>query len=179
MQLSQISEVASRAAGGLQSKVWVRRYTQDGFTASSRAIKRDASLSTSQTPGQNASFTCQPSISSISYVNPGMKSKFCFDHRQKPDLGTFWLSHPKHVQVHQLTATLRSNGQCYWKQSFSVRKKKKKERITLVFKVFLLRGLFWFFSFIQILTKKLNFLSFLCFFLNETPPEPIHEQTIA
>lgn len=59
------------------------------------------------------------------------------------------------------------------------KEKKKKERITLVFKVFLLRGLFWFFSFIQILTKKLNFLSFLCFFLNETPPEPIHEQTIA
>lgn len=71
--------------------------------------RRDEALGTdrgSHTPsdkrGRKCFFLCLLACS-ITYVKQGKEHVFLFDHRQKPDPGTSWLSHPKHIQACQLT----------------------------------------------------------------------------
>lgn len=49
--------------------------------------------------------------SSITYIKQG-KQHVSFDHRQKPDPGTSWWSHPKHIQACQLTVRSSLWEQC-------------------------------------------------------------------
>ena len=67
--------------------------------------RRDEALGTDRgahTPsdkrGRKCFFLCLLACS-ITYVKQGKEHVFLFDHRQKPDPGTSWLSHPKHTQA--------------------------------------------------------------------------------
>lgn len=80
--------------------------------------RRDEALGTDRgahTPsdkrGRKCFFLCLLACS-ITYVKQGKEHVFLFDHRQKPDPGTSWLSHPKHIQACQLTVHYNLWEQC-------------------------------------------------------------------